>query len=578
MVAGSERKAWWRCHQNHSWQAIIRSRTVLGAGCPQCAGDRTAKRMSQPKPGESLADVHPLVAKQWHPVKNGPLTPEEVAPQSNTAVWWRCARGHDWRISPAGRVAKGGAGCPYCSGRFATAETSLTVQRPEIAAQWHPSLNGSLTANDVLPSTAKMVWWNCPAGHDYKSKVANRTALGRGCPYCSNQKIGYGNDLMSKMPALAAEWHLTKNGKQTPAQVTPGVGRPFWWLCERGHSWRANVASRARLGTGCPKCSAGWRRSRPEIASQCELQALLPAPVEGDARVNTSQGQQHVDIIARTLRIAVEYDGSFWHAGHEQRDREKIQALTRDGWVVIRVRQAPLPLIQSVDVTCTTGDPDPYQMTLQVIDRLASSSCTSPPDHPITAVSERVKEVAALYRMKGHLWAKETSERMIADSLHRVERTRPAQPPPQPGPGNSLAEKSPAIAAEWHPTLNGDLRPEDVANSKNARAWWLCGRCGNEWNTTINTRARRGNPGCPSCNRLISGRRRAQPKSGESLAESDPIIAGQWHPSLNGVLLPTEVRPGSHLKIWWRCGSGHDWESAVYNRTIGKHGCPHCRH
>lgn len=577
VVAGSEKQVWWRCTQNHSWQANIRNRTILGSGCPHCAARKTSRRMSKPKPGNSLAEVHPLVAEQWHPFRNAALTPGQVAPQSNTAAWWRCAQGHDWQISPAGRIAKGGAGCPFCSGRFATAESSLATRRPEIAVQWHPSLNGSLTPDDVQPSTAKIVWWKCLAGHDYRSKIANRTALGRGCPYCSNQKIGYGNDLMSQMPALATEWHPTKNGDKTPAQVTPGVGRPFWWLCESGHSWQANVASRARLGTGCPKCSAGWRRSRPEIALQCELQALLPALVEGDARVHTSQGQQHVDIIARTLRLVVEYDGNFWHAECEQRDREKTQALIHDGWLIIRVRQAPLPLIGPVDVICAVGDPDPYEMTLQVIDRIAAASSTGPAEHPLTAVSPRIRKAAVLYRMKGHLWAKETAEQMIADSLQGVERSRPVQPPPQPGPGNSLAEKNPAIAAEWHPTLNGGLRPENVANARNARAWWSCGQCGSEWNTTINTRVRRGRPGCPSCNRLASARERARPRAGQSLAEMSPMIAHQWHPSLNDVLSPTDVRPSSHLKVWWQCQSGHEWKSAVYNRTKGKHGCPQCK-
>ena len=38
VVAGSEKKAWWRCRsRGHSWQSNIRNRTVLQAGCPRCA-------------------------------------------------------------------------------------------------------------------------------------------------------------------------------------------------------------------------------------------------------------------------------------------------------------------------------------------------------------------------------------------------------------------------------------------------------------------------------------------------------------------------------------------------------------
>ncbi|EFG74173.1 hypothetical protein HMPREF0591_5926, partial [Mycobacterium parascrofulaceum ATCC BAA-614] len=35
-----------------------------------------------------------------------------------------------------------------------------------------------------------------------------------------------------------------------------------------------------------------------------------------------------------------------------------------------------------------------------------------------------------------------------------------------PKPGNSLAERNPRAAAEWHPTRNGDLAPADVAFSR----------------------------------------------------------------------------------------------------------------
>ena len=35
---GSHRRVWWRCEKGHIWQAEVKSRTLLGAGCPVCAG------------------------------------------------------------------------------------------------------------------------------------------------------------------------------------------------------------------------------------------------------------------------------------------------------------------------------------------------------------------------------------------------------------------------------------------------------------------------------------------------------------------------------------------------------------
>jgi hypothetical protein len=45
----------------------------------------------KPEAGQSLADVNPELAKQWHPDKNGDLTPDDVLPGSNKKVWWRCS-------------------------------------------------------------------------------------------------------------------------------------------------------------------------------------------------------------------------------------------------------------------------------------------------------------------------------------------------------------------------------------------------------------------------------------------------------------------------------------------------------
>ncbi|MBQ03731.1 hypothetical protein CL673_03350 [Candidatus Bathyarchaeota archaeon] len=60
----------------------------------------------------SLADRNPELAKEWHPIKNGDLTPAQVTPGSGKKVWWRCSRGHEWEAMVKSRTR--GTGCPYC--------------------------------------------------------------------------------------------------------------------------------------------------------------------------------------------------------------------------------------------------------------------------------------------------------------------------------------------------------------------------------------------------------------------------------------------------------------------------------
>jgi hypothetical protein len=65
---------------------------------------------------------------------------------------------------------------------------------------------------------------------------------------------------------------------------------------------------------------------------------------------------------------------------------------------------------------------------------------------------------------------------------------------------NSLATVFPEIAAEWHPTKNGELTPRDVTAKNHRRVWWKCKACLFEWQTAINMRTINMS-NCPLCSR-----------------------------------------------------------------------------
>lgn len=154
---GSKRKVWWRCKQGHTWQASICTRTGNGTSCPVCAG-------KMPVAGENdLQSRYPELAREWHPTRNE-ITPQQVLPGSHKAVWWVCKRGHEWKASVKSRVV--GSGCPVCANRkILLNENDLATEFPEIAAQWHPTKNGTCTAHDVTSGSRRKIWWICDKGH-----------------------------------------------------------------------------------------------------------------------------------------------------------------------------------------------------------------------------------------------------------------------------------------------------------------------------------------------------------------------------------------------------------------------------
>ena len=102
---GSKRKVWWRCERGHAWKAAVKSR-VAGSGCPVCANRKILLNEND------LATEFPEIAAQWHPEKDGILTPQQVTPCSNRKIWWKCELGHSYQAVIGARTMSGN-GCPY---------------------------------------------------------------------------------------------------------------------------------------------------------------------------------------------------------------------------------------------------------------------------------------------------------------------------------------------------------------------------------------------------------------------------------------------------------------------------------
>ena len=105
---------------------------------------------------------------------------------------------------------------------------SLLARSPDLAAQWHPTKNGDLTADDVLAGTNKKCWWKCDQGpdHEWESTPANRKRGDR-CPFCVGRKLSVTNSFATKYPSLATYWHPTKNGNLTAKDVLAGSNKRY---------------------------------------------------------------------------------------------------------------------------------------------------------------------------------------------------------------------------------------------------------------------------------------------------------------------------------------------------------------
>lgn len=158
---------------------------------------------------------------------------------------------------------------PFPAGRVsAPVRGSLQARKPKLAREWHPKRNLPLTPRDVTVFSNRKVWWQCGKGHAWQAVISNRS-LGTDCPYCSGHVAHKDNCLRTVNPALAAEWHPTRNAPLTPKDVTAHTHKKVWWLCRNGHIWQALISNRLQ-GSECPTCSG--RR----VSKENSLRTLSP--------------------------------------------------------------------------------------------------------------------------------------------------------------------------------------------------------------------------------------------------------------------------------------------------------------
>lgn len=247
---GSNKVANWICSNGHEWKSEIARRVRNNSGCPKCAYVK----------GRSTLAQSPL-AREFHPTKNGKLKVELLTLGTRRRVWWRCPADstHVWREAVNYRH-KTGYRCPECYPRGAGRRETLDKFSEALCKEWHPSLNAPHTPNEFTVGSGVKVWWQCvkvPAHPAWQSAISNRTIHKQRCPKCADRAFDEKRSIAVMFPALAAEWHPTKNAPWTPANITFGSARNMWWRCTKDptHEWQRVVNVRTKHNTGCPLCS-----------------------------------------------------------------------------------------------------------------------------------------------------------------------------------------------------------------------------------------------------------------------------------------------------------------------------------
>lgn len=200
------------------------------------------------------------------------ISMDSISYGSKKRVKWRCSEGHEW-TTPLSNRTSSSAGCPYCSGRFATTETSLATWclnngewGKQLLREWVGLTedNQPISTNNIARASNMRVKWRCSNGHEWVAPVNNRTCRRLGCAICHGQLPLAERNLKLWCQTngecgqqIMREWlGLTEDNQPISMDaITQGSSKKVKWRCLNGHEWIASVRNRVTNGHGCPFCA-----------------------------------------------------------------------------------------------------------------------------------------------------------------------------------------------------------------------------------------------------------------------------------------------------------------------------------
>ena len=144
----------WRCGSSHEWEARPQD-IKRGQWCGKCAGNVSGtieemRAIANSRGGECLSETYI---------------------NSDTNLWWRCAKGHTWQATPQnvkGSANKRGSWCGVCAGNtLGNIEEMRSLARSR----------GGECLSPVYVNSGTKLWWRCAENHEWEA--APREVKGR---------------------------------------------------------------------------------------------------------------------------------------------------------------------------------------------------------------------------------------------------------------------------------------------------------------------------------------------------------------------------------------------------------------
>ena len=530
LTAGSNKKVWWNCEKGHEWKATVWA-IVNGGLCPICCGQQALEGYND------LQNLHPDIAKEWHPFKNAPLLPTQITSgSSKSKIWWVCRKGHEYQATVASRTR--GTNCPFCDKENKTSfpEQAIYFYLNKITrAENRYLLNGNIEIDIFLPDINIGIEYDGYYYHSGDSATQKEEK--------KNVALKEAGIYLIRVKEIKNE--IVFDSENVIYCINNGNGAFISSVIDRllkrinlisGNNWNIDVDAvrdssliysqyienekTNSLAVKNPKLASEWHPTNngfvtPNMVSYysgkkawwiCdkghEWQSAISNRVAGGGCP-----------ICSNKKVLIGYNDL--NTTHSELVKE---------WDFSKNTITPQEITYGSDKKVWWICPNNHSYLSSVSNHIYGKGC------PICSIGKR-----SLSRHRNHL-----------------------------SKSDSLAITHPELCREWCFDKNL-FSPNQYTYGSDEKVWWICNN-GHQYEASIANRVY--GKGCPICagKKIVKGI--------NDLATLNPKLVEEWDFEKNEID-PQTISPNSHKKAWWKCKEGHSWQAQIKSRNQGC-GCPEC--
>lgn len=520
---GSRKKAWWICNKGHSYESRIESRN-RGTGCPYCAGQKVLKGFND---AESL---FPKISKEWD-YKNNIILPSEVTIGSGKIANFICENGHKYKMVIRDFCA--GYNCPICSHRIIISGVNdLASYDKRIISEWDYKKNTDVNPKKISPYSTKKVWWIGQCGHEWKASIYSRTKMGTNCPICSEERHASVSEKSvlyyirkSNKYREVFENYKDENIRLELDIYIPEIRTAIEYDGERWHKNSTKDLLKDKMcreqnillirirENGCPKYKSNSHKiflsNNKTKGIEKGIKKLLDYLSINNVDVNIERDNTEIltmiNFMIKENSVLNLYPkiSKEWHPyknGNLKPEHTKPSSNKKVWWICPKGHE----YIMDVYHRTKRSQGCPI-CAKRIVDKGINDLQTKHPelskewnyekngDLLPSDVSCGSSKKVWWKCSKGHEWESSISHRVNGRKCPYCSNKKVLKG------YNDLATLKPHLVKEWNFKRNTNVSPYEVTVRSGKKVWWICNKCGFEWQATIDKRS--GGTGCPNCAR-----------------------------------------------------------------------------